>query len=1369
MKSQAFQNSKDATAIYRQNGNFSNSYQLMKNLNYYKTNVQQLDVNMKNLLIIKKPQQQKYPFLFDDYNYSSRLSHSFDNRSSLHFINRGKLYKDESTDPNSRAATRAGYVESVQKRNMQQLQDIQHTSFKNESTETQTDLHKFQNSQDNTQIVDMNSQQIKDFFSGIHTKQLSEDNIDLLKVQDQKEDPINNEIQIKEPPEIPQIQDGIESPIKNYIKSPTRQERLKFNLSPNYNLNKVIVSRAANNKSVSKNAIHVIQSLNKDLHDTTQNLNKVGDQNHLITQQLSQPTTMLKSEFELTNNSQQLNDPSHGFSYTNRLFNQNLQNDYMTTNHNQTFHESYSIGSKVNRQNIQYCSEQESLMIKKSEIKERDYMPPESLQKLNSDLFQQLQNNQIAHNYNSAKHQKSLRENLQRMNSIKNKNSCGIQQRLIVRKSVLNKYLQNEENQYENNFQENNTTTKGARSLAQSSRRISQSNIQPQQTVLSTDRSQDTDKFESRLQRFQSSGGVSLKDDQSQLISLQKPEIEEVKVNGGGHMQTILTQHSDSLQDQNGGGPSNLSNTSIEDQLQAERLLEENLKLARKLKDLESQLLRQSAMNQSDTQNNTSSGFELPSEFKNRWEILVKDLIMDAFGDFFDQINILIALVQFSFSSVKIVINDALNEKFNNVIQLFNLKTNDKTQEDLQVLLKPFLKNNYKEIFNDESLSERFLYKFNEYLKNGYFNDDEQQQICDMISDNKKAIESYFNHVKVICLYMQINEPQIVLQDIKLPRDTQSKMDIQFMAFHSELYSIIDGFEKEGSPCIVVINQPKIGNGSFAGIKPATIVLNKVPQGYNQKLVDHQQQVEQSRHRLIEQGNDILSKSNSYVDTSSRIYKEIIQTPRQSDNKTFVINLENQRKHIQLQNQPPSVILTIERLPKIHGESQNNIQINHINEESDESISRDINLTEADILNDLDYNKINNSKNLELQKTPVQDVDNSKILSALSDYSPIFQDKQRQKVEKPSTGLSRNNSQNNNHSFCQETNRSFENIYHNQVSTTKNSMKKQLRKHKNQSLYENLSHLEKGNFQGSRFIQCSLNFQKFLRNQTSNSPNPKAQPQIKHAEIIHQTMNSQKKVQQTPQTTAVSRLQNNSQRNETSNERKHERSIVQSNHYQKKNTMKDQKNYDSQGGVKTNNNMRGMDLSIAKKRRDTLNAVSNAFNHHQQPEKKKPSYQQQLINKQKKDQSQNCQDSMTSQKEKQQKCKTRVENISVSRYSKAQHSQVDKRKPSPIQERILKQGSVLKRKPSVNPISSKTILKKENDMSQTLDNRVPSSQQINGLNSCTNIMLQNSSFNVTSSRQSSNILNSHSMNMNQSHSQIHSPRGGFKVQSKRLQ
>ena len=46
--------------------------------------------------------------------------------------------------------------------------------------------------------------------------------------------------------------------------------------------------------------------------------------------------------------------------------------------------------------------------------------------------------------------------------------------------------------------------------------------------------------------------------------------------------------------------------------------------------------------------NDTSSAFDLPSEFKHKWEALVKDHILDAFGDFFDKLHLLVPLIQFA-------------------------------------------------------------------------------------------------------------------------------------------------------------------------------------------------------------------------------------------------------------------------------------------------------------------------------------------------------------------------------------------------------------------------------------------------------------------------------------------------------------------------------------------------------------------------------------------------------------------------------------------------------------------------------------------------------------------------------------------------
>jgi len=44
--------------------------------------------------------------------------------------------------------------------------------------------------------------------------------------------------------------------------------------------------------------------------------------------------------------------------------------------------------------------------------------------------------------------------------------------------------------------------------------------------------------------------------------------------------------------------------------------------------------------------NNTSSSFTLPSEFKQAWDELVKESILDAFPDFLDNYEELVPLVQ---------------------------------------------------------------------------------------------------------------------------------------------------------------------------------------------------------------------------------------------------------------------------------------------------------------------------------------------------------------------------------------------------------------------------------------------------------------------------------------------------------------------------------------------------------------------------------------------------------------------------------------------------------------------------------------------------------------------------------------------------
>ena len=60
-------------------------------------------------------------------------------------------------------------------------------------------------------------------------------------------------------------------------------------------------------------------------------------------------------------------------------------------------------------------------------------------------------------------------------------------------------------------------------------------------------------------------------------------------------------------------------------------------------------------------------------------------------------------------------------------------------------MLKPFIKNHYKDIFKDETLFDRFLEEFLTEIKKGYFTSDEENIIIDEIESNKNSVKQFFN------------------------------------------------------------------------------------------------------------------------------------------------------------------------------------------------------------------------------------------------------------------------------------------------------------------------------------------------------------------------------------------------------------------------------------------------------------------------------------------------------------------------------------------------------------------------------------------------------------------------------------------------
>ncbi len=174
-------------------------------------------------------------------------------------------------------------------------------------------------------------------------------------------------------------------------------------------------------------------------------------------------------------------------------------------------------------------------------------------------------------------------------------------------------------------------------------------------------------------------------------------------------------------------------------------------------------------------ENNTSSEFPLPDEFKYRWETLVQTMLMDTF-DIISQNNILLMrtiniilknIIQISKMKINEKIMDILSYlgiKNINEIQIKNIFQKFKFSLLQDYFLYLFIDNNQKEKENISKILEQIIKDIKS--NQGYlFSNKETELILKIISthDNENLIkiikEFYF-----LCLYMQINEPQLTLK-----------------------------------------------------------------------------------------------------------------------------------------------------------------------------------------------------------------------------------------------------------------------------------------------------------------------------------------------------------------------------------------------------------------------------------------------------------------------------------------------------------------------------------------------------------------------------------------------------------------------------
>lgn len=251
-------------------------------------------------------------------------------------------------------------------------------------------------------------------------------------------------------------------------------------------------------------------------------------------------------------------------------------------------------------------------------------------------------------------------------------------------------------------------------------------------------------------------------------------------------------------------------------------LLIHKLQIETAKKNIEISRLNEELQQYKKSTKDTSNNFPLPEEFKTRWETLIKTSAMDAFENislnhilFMKTINIIVNLL-YEISAKKI------KEKICDILQCLGLT--EKREENIKKFFKKFKKLIFQDYFNsifkinnDENFVKEIIMDIkNKIKKNGknFSNED----IINIMKDlDIKSFEKFIIELYYLCLYMNINEPKLIIK---------TSTEIFYKYYDKNIYSNIEGFSKGKDICLLILNPPITKNNiNYKGIKPTVSII----------------------------------------------------------------------------------------------------------------------------------------------------------------------------------------------------------------------------------------------------------------------------------------------------------------------------------------------------------------------------------------------------------------------------------------------------------------------------------------------------------------------------------------------------------------
>jgi len=287
-------------------------------------------------------------------------------------------------------------------------------------------------------------------------------------------------------------------------------------------------------------------------------------------------------------------------------------------------------------------------------------------------------------------------------------------------------------------------------------------------------------------------------------------------------------------------------------------LLVHKLQLENVTKNIEISRLRKEIQEFRKNEIDTSVNFPLPNEFKSRWDTLIKTMTMDAFENIAFNAILLMRVINIITSIVFEISKMKIKQKVSEILKCLGLNSNK--EENIKKFFEKFKKLIFQDYFNttfkinnneftNEIISS--IKKDINFKQNNLFSTEEKTNILKDL--NGQNINIFIIELYNLCLYMNINEPQLTIK---------TSTEINYKYFNRKKYSNIEGFSKENDICLLILNPPVNKNNiNYKGIKPTVFIIDNP----TKEIKDLCQK--QNKYENIKENNKILDKSKSFSQT----------------------------------------------------------------------------------------------------------------------------------------------------------------------------------------------------------------------------------------------------------------------------------------------------------------------------------------------------------------------------------------------------------------------------------------------------------------------------------------------------------------------